>query len=30
VYAAIPVIFFFRFDPEEALRLTERWQDHNG
>jgi long-chain acyl-CoA synthetase len=25
-YAGIPVILFFRFDPEEALRLIERWK----
>jgi len=24
-YAGIPVILFFRFDPEEALKLVERW-----
>lgn len=26
VYAGIPVILFFRFDPEEALKLIERWK----
>ena len=25
-YAGIPVILFFRFDPEEALKLIERWK----
>jgi long-chain acyl-CoA synthetase len=25
-WAGIPVILFFRFDPEEALRLVERWK----
>jgi long-chain acyl-CoA synthetase len=25
-YAGIPVILFYRFDPEEALRLVERWK----
>jgi len=25
-YAAVPIILFFRFDPEEALKLTERWK----
>jgi len=25
-YAGIPVVLFFRFDPEEALRLIERWK----
>ncbi len=26
VYAGIPVVLFFRFDPEEALKLAERWK----
>lgn len=26
VYAGIPVILFYRFDPEEALKLIERWK----
>ncbi len=26
VYAGIPVILFFRFDPGEALRLAEQWK----
>jgi long-chain acyl-CoA synthetase len=25
-YAGIPVILFFRFDPEETLKLVERWK----
>jgi long-chain acyl-CoA synthetase len=25
-YAGIPVVLFFRFDPEEALKLVERWK----
>jgi len=25
-YAGVPVILFFRFDPEEALKLVERWK----
>ena len=25
-YSGIPVILFFRFDPEEAIRLVERWK----
>jgi long-chain acyl-CoA synthetase len=25
-YTGIPVILFFRFDPEEAIRLVERWK----